>query len=333
MLDDFIEGAQLQREFEDKRDDARTNGGQSWSTTGSLPSSDTSSPDTAITSVRDGGEAPLANDAVTLSTSVTVSFTGTDNVALSQFECQLDGGGFSACVSPRAYNALLLGRHTFEVRAVDTSNNVDPTPARHSWTVAAPAPPADTAPPETSITSAADGSGAALANNAVTLSSSLTLTFTGTDNVGLSRFECQLDGGGFSACASPRAYNGLPLGRHTFEVRAVDTSNNVDTTPARYSWTVDTPPDTTITSAIDGRGKSITNGGTTPSNSMTFRFTGTDNGTVARFECGLDTAAFASCTSPVTYGTVNRGTHTFRVRAIDNNGFADPSPAVFNWTR
>jgi photosystem II stability/assembly factor-like uncharacterized protein len=36
-----------------------TNGGQSWSTTGSLPSSDTL-PDTAITSVRDGGGAPLA---------------------------------------------------------------------------------------------------------------------------------------------------------------------------------------------------------------------------------------------------------------------------------
>ena len=62
-------------------------------------------------------------------------------------------------------------------------------------------------------------------------------------------------------------------------------------------------------------------------------FAGTDNGTVARFECRLDGAAFTSCISPVTYAAVSRGTHTFRVRAVDNNGFTDPSPAVFNWTR
>ena len=32
---------------------------------------------------------------------------------------------------------------------------------------------------------------------------------------------------------------------------------------------------------------------------MTFRFTGTDNGTVTGFECRLDSGNFASCTSPV----------------------------------
>jgi hypothetical protein len=165
------------------------------------------------------------------------------------------------------------------------------------------------------------------------LCTSLALSFTGTDDVGLSRFECQLNGAGFKACTSPLTHNALSLGRHIFEVRAVDTSGNVDPTPARYTWTVDGAPETSINGAVDGRGKSLTNGGNTPSDKVTFRFTGTDNGTVARFECGLDAAAFTSCTSPVTYGAVSRGTHTFRVRAVDNNGFADPSPAVFNWTR
>src|SRR5262249_8140099 len=162
-------------------------------------------------------------------------------------------------------------------------------------------PPADTAPPETSIIAVVDGTGTSIGDGAVTLSSSLTLSFAGTDNVGLASFECRLDGTGFSTCVSPLTYNGLTLGRHTFEVRAVDTSNNVDPTPARYTWTVDTAPETTISGAVDGRGKSLTNGGSTPSDKVTFRFAGTDNGTVARFECRLDGAAFTSCVSPVTY--------------------------------
>src|SRR5262249_44123203 len=48
--------------------------------------------------------------------------------------------------------------------------------------------PTDTAPPETSITSAVDGNGAA--GQATTPSTSLTLTFTGTDDRGVARFEC-----------------------------------------------------------------------------------------------------------------------------------------------
>ena len=81
------------------------------------------------------------------------------------------------------------------------------------------------------------------------------------------------------------AFNALTLGRHTVEVRAVDTSSNVDATPARYNWTVDAAPETTINKAVDGRAKSIANGGSTPSDTMTFYFTGADNGAVTKCEC------------------------------------------------
>jgi photosystem II stability/assembly factor-like uncharacterized protein len=194
-------------------------------------------------------------------------------------------------------------------------------------------PLTDTTAPETSITAVVDGTGTAIGDGAVTLSTALTLSFVGTDNVGLARFECRLDGAGFSTCASPLAYNALALGRHTFEVRAVDTSNNVDATPARYTWTVDAAPDTTISSAVDGRGKSIANGGSTPSDGVTFRFAGTDNGTIVGFECRLDAGNFTSCASPRTYTGIARGSHTFEVRAVDNSGFRDLSPAAFNWRR
>jgi hypothetical protein len=207
-----------------------------------------------------------------------------------------------------------------------------------TWSPSGSVPTPDTERPQTSIISATDGTGSALTNGGTTLSTALTLTFAGTDNVGVVRLECRLDGGGFNACSSPLSYNSLGIGSHTFEVRAVDTSSNPDDTPARFSWTVNpppvnTPPETTITGAIDGRGRSIVNGGSTPSSSMRFSFAGTDNGSVTGFECRLDTASFAPCTSPVAYSSVNQGAHTFQVRAIDNNGARDPSPAAFSWRR
>ena len=194
-------------------------------------------------------------------------------------------------------------------------------------------PPADTEPPETSIVSVVDGNGASVPNGGATLSSAITLTLTATDNIAVAGFECRLDGGDFAPCTSPVTRSGLAVGGHNFEVRAVDTSGNRDGSPAAHAWSVDAPPDTIITSAVDGRGDAIPNGGTTRSDRITFSFAGSDNAGVAGFECSLDGAAFAACASPKTYGGIARGTHTFRVRAVDSNGFRDQSPAALTWRR
>ncbi len=65
----------------------------------------------------------------------------------------------------------------------------------------------------------------------------------------------------------------------------------------------------------------------TNSTSASFSFTGAASG--AKYECKLDAAAFAVCTSPKVY-TVAAGSHTFQVRVVDKNKTSDP--ASWTWT-
>jgi hypothetical protein len=61
-----------------------------------------------------------------------------------------------------------------------------------------------------------------------------------------------------------------------------------------------------------------------------FRFTSPDTD-VVRFECSLDNAEFTVCSSPINYRKLSLAWHTFRVRAIDQAGNVDPTPATREW--
>ena len=65
-----------------------------------------------------------------------------------------------------------------------------------------------------------------------------TPTFRFTSNESGSTFQCKLDGKPFRACRSPFTTKPLPLGRHTFKVRARDKSGNLDPSPASYGFRV-----------------------------------------------------------------------------------------------
>ena len=93
-------------------------------------------------------------------------------------------------------------------------------------------PPADTAPPETSITSGPVEGGT---------SSSTSSRFAFSSEAGAT-FECRLEGASFTPCSSPKDYTGLADGPHAFEVRARDAAGNLDPTPARRTWVVDAEP-------------------------------------------------------------------------------------------
>jgi acid phosphatase type 7 len=87
----------------------------------------------------------------------------------------------------------------------------------------------DTTPPETTITAGpAEGSTTTQAN----------ASFSFASSEANSAFSCQLDGGGFLPCTSPKTYNSLSNASHTFDVTATDAAGNTDATPATRTWTV-----------------------------------------------------------------------------------------------
>jgi hypothetical protein len=93
--------------------------------------------------------------------------------------------------------------------------------------------------------------------------------------------------------------------------------------PTATPTLVNAPPDTTLRTKP-----------TNPSTSSSARFTyvGADgDGVVVGFECELDGGGFTACSSPKNYTNLTNGVHTFAVRAIDNNGLVDPTPATHQW--
>ncbi|MEO3924804.1 right-handed parallel beta-helix repeat-containing protein [Micromonosporaceae bacterium B7E4] len=305
-------------------------------TPGAPPAPDRTAPDTAITTTPPNPSSSLA--------SVSFGFTGTDNLApptALRYQCRLDPPpdpepeppepgeppqppdveNWVECTSLTTYHFLFAGVHRFEVRAIDPFDNVDLTPATHTWTVAAVPPGPDTAPPNTTIFEMPDQA---------STSPVATFGFRGSDNATPGpnlRYECRLDAAPFGPCLSPKTYAGLALGTHTFQARAVDLADNADPTPATYTWSVSpapadtTPPETTIDTAPDA---------STVSTDASFGFSASEPDST--FECSLDGAAFAPCTSTRHYVGLWATNHEFRVRATDPAGNTDPTPAAHGWT-
>ncbi len=172
----------------------------------------------------------------TISTSATFTFTATDPTVggvfsgVARVQCKLDAGAFANCATntSQSYSALPEGSHTFQVQATDVAGNVS-TATTFTWVV-------DLTPPTVTLTSTPPNPSP----------SSVSFSFTASDptsngvSSGVNRTECQLDGGSFAACTSPKTYN-LTGGSHTFQVRAVDNAGNTGTA-VTYTWKVDDQP-------------------------------------------------------------------------------------------
>ena len=233
-------------------------------------------------------------------TATSASFSFTSDRAGSTFRCKLDGAAFSTCVSPATYSSLAAGSHAFQVQATDLAGTTEAVPATYTWVVSAL--------PETTITARPSSTSG---------SASAQFSFTSTDAA--ATFECKLDGSAFVLCSTPKAYSGLSVGAHTFQVRSTG-AGGTDATPDSYTWTVDTTAPTVT----------VSSGPANPTTATT-ALLGFFASELSTFECSLDTGAFVSCTSPASYSSVSAGAHTFRVRATDVAGNVS-APASYNWT-
>ncbi len=248
----------------------------------------------------------------TISLEAIVTFIAADNATPAEaltFECALDADPFAPCTSP--FDASVEpGTHTLQARAVDLAGNVSAIVSR-TWLVIGP--------PATTIVS-----GPA----ATTTSTSATFAFT-ADQAG-STFECALNSGAFTACASPLTLTDLGGGSYTLAVRATNTYGLIEEEPVLYTWVVEavadaTPPDTLITTAPSGSVASASASFTFASNELN-----------VSFQCqisrdGVILVPFTGCLTPYTVENLRGGVHIFEVRAVDAAGNIDPTPASAEW--
>lgn len=93
-------------------------------------------------------------------------------------------------------------------------------------------------------------------------------------------------------------------------------------------------PDTSLIMAIDGNNNILNNGDTTSSALLKLDFVGQIDLTGSSqivFECSIDSSVFEVCTSPNIIENLKSGEHVFEVRAIDQSGKVDETPAQFRW--
>jgi len=190
--------------------------------------------------------------------SVTFAFHGSDTN--DTFQCSLDGAPWEACTSPQQYIPLAQGPQTFQVRAINTAGEIDPTPASATFTV-------DTTPPVVTLTTPTNGSETSL---------STTPTFSGTAGTAAwdsATVTVELYAGSTASGSPVQTLNttatagawsialtaALPDGTYTAEASQADGDGNTSTsTPTTFtiqptglgssSPALKTAPDTTVPS-------------------------------------------------------------------------------------
>ena len=110
---------------------------------------DTTPPETILGNVTVGWLGSITSGDTTPSVDINFDFNGTDLVGISHYECRLDNGAWKSThtlsdlvgekINICTYTGLRdPGSHNFQVRAVDTSENKDPSPPSFMWNIESP---------------------------------------------------------------------------------------------------------------------------------------------------------------------------------------------------
>src|SRR5918992_1175696 len=255
------------------------------------------------------------------------------------------------------FTDLVPGDYTFTAVATDLSGNVDPSPVTHEWTIGTPSGPPNT-PVGDSVT-------VDLGAVSVTYFSVETAGTTTADLLGGGPSLPEGYGGGsaqmydisttalytepITVCID---YDVNDFGGGTPSVRLlhfdgelwldVTTLNNPFSSPARVcSNVVEGFSPFAVAAASSGMAPEayIISGPegplgpeglpTSTSGSATFEFWVDQPDAIA--QCSLDGEPFFYCESPVTVGPLEEGDHEFLVQAINEFGWVDLTPAIYEW--
>lgn len=308
---------------------------------------DTSPPDTFVVA----GPAGVIDDHRPFSFAVMASEPGT------RFECRITVATFAPCAPPIYWNGY-QATFTFDVRAVDAAGNVDPTPARRTWTQRTADWPAndwsyDALPMEGqagSLTGTLHGADALRwdpdnGGNATEANvwyrwtapnaSPIRVTTAGTQfdtTLGVYRRNATADGfvsvteNDDDGAALTSTVTFTPQAGVEYLVLVGSFFDEYAATEGDFvlRWFVPgsdtTPPQTSITSGPSPVSTART---------ATFRFSANEPG--SWFECSLDGGRWTPCTSPTSYPALATGAHSFAVRASDPTGNVDATPATWSW--
>jgi hypothetical protein len=265
--------------------------------------------------------APAAG--ASLTGSVTLTATATDNVGVTRLDYLLDGtvvGTFAPAVFTFTWNSTTAtnGAHALSARAYDAAGNRT-TSAAVSVTVAN-----DTTPPTVSITAPTAAS---------TVAGTVSITATAADNVGVLGVQFKLDGANLGAEVTAAPYT-VPWttstasnGAHTLTAVARDAAGN-RTTSAAITVTVandTTPPTVSITAPAAG---------TTVTGMVSITAAAADDIGVVGVQFQLDginlgaEVTAAPYTVPWTTSTASNGAHTLTAVARDAAGNRTTSAPV-----
>ena len=265
----------------------------------------------------------------TVSGTVTLTATASDNVGVTGVQFKLDGANLGTEDPSSPYSVswntttATNGTHTLTAVARDAAGNITTSTAR---TVTVNNTTADTTAPTVALTAPAAGA---------TVSGTVTLTATASDNVGVAGVQFKLDGAnlGTEDPSSPYSVSWNTTtatnGTHTLTAVARDAAGNTTTSTARTVTVNNTTADTTApTVALTAPAA-----GATVSGTVTLTATASDNVGVAGVQFKLDGANLGTedPSSPYSVSwnttTATNGTHTLTAVARDAAGNTTTSTA------
>jgi hypothetical protein len=133
-----------------------------------------------------------------------------------------------------------------------------------------------------------------------------------------------LDGGGFTACASPYVCSDLSSGNHTFEVIGTDLAGTVEPAPASYSWKIDTVSTIAVLADVP---PALTKSPTT-----SIRVSGTG---IVAYQYKLDAGAYSvdiATSTLLSLKGLTDGAHVLSVIGKNAAGLYQSSPTSIAWT-